>query len=481
MTFQPTLASLNAHRVPEWYDDAKFGIFIHWGLFAIPAFASRSGSISDAFRDHYDTAVARTPYTEWYWNAIKVPQSESAAQHRAVWGDAPYQSFREPFLEGLKQWQPDEWAQTFAVAGARYVVLVTKHHDGFCLWPSAVKNPHEPNWFSERDIVGEMAEAVRAKGMKFGLYYSGGIDWTFNREPLRTLADFMGSTPGGDYPAYADAQTRELIARYQPSVLWNDIAWPTTLGPELKLFADYYNAIEDGVVNDRWMPVSWRTRFLRFKFLRRRLDATIKKRMQRPGAPKGITPPKPPHYDFRTPEYTSFPQINPRKWEATRGMSHSFGYNARDTDADYQSVPSLVESFIDTVSKNGNLLLNVGPRGVDAQIPSEQIARLQGFGAWLKANGDAIYGTRPWKRAEGHTTCGFAVRFTQKADSVFAHVIGTPASELTIEGNDLPAAARAVHVATGKAFVCARTENGLRIELPHPLAQSPAHAFRLTE
>src|SRR5258706_5162103 len=269
--FTPTLESVSAHRVPDWYDDAKFGIFIHWGLFSIPGFAARSGSIADAFRDHYDIAVALTPYTEWYWNAIKVPESESARHHREVWHGAPYENFREPFLNGLAQWRPDEWAETFASAGARYVVLVTKHHDCFCLWPSAVENRYQKNWTSPRDIVGELANAVRAKGMKFGLYYSGGIDWTFNREPLRTLADFMGSTPGGDYPAYADAQTRELIERYRPSVLWNDISWPGGKRNLLTLFADYYNKIEDGVVNDRWLPSSFGSSLLAFKFIHRRL------------------------------------------------------------------------------------------------------------------------------------------------------------------------------------------------------------------
>ncbi|MGH6873099.1 MAG: alpha-L-fucosidase [Rhizomicrobium sp.] len=480
MTFEPNLPSLNAHKVPEWYEDAKFGIFVHWGLFAIPAFASRSGSISDAFRDHYDTAVARTPYTEWYWNAIRVPESESARHHREVWKDAPYESFRAPFLKGVEQWNPAEWADLFAASGARYLVLVTKHHDGFCLWPSAVRNPHQADWTSPRDIVGELADAARARGLKFGVYYSGGIDWTFNREPMRTLADFMGSVPGGDYPAYAEAQTRELIARYEPSVLWNDISWPARLGPELKLFADYYNAIPEGVVNDRWMPVSWRTRMLRFKTLRRRLDAAIKKRMRGRDAPKGITPPMPPHFDFRTPEYTTFPDIQRRKWEATKGMSHSFGFNHRDTDADYESVAALVHGFIDTVSKNGNLLLNVGPRGEDAQIPQEQVTRLQGFGAWLKANGDGIYGTRPWLRAEGATRDGRPVRFTARPGALFIHLLEAgPGTEVVVDGNDLPAPRAATLLATGEAVACAPVEGGLRFTLPHPLAEAPAHALRL--
>jgi alpha-L-fucosidase len=480
MTFVPTLESLRSHQVPAWFEDAKFGIFIHWGLFSIPGFASRSGSISDTFRDHYDTAVARTPYTEWYWNAIRVSESESAAHHRDVWNNIPYQDFRAPFLKGLEQWDPHAWADLFAQAGARYVVLVTKHHDGFCLWPSAVKNRHEENWTSPRDIVGELAAAIRARGMKFGVYYSGGIDWTFNRTPLRTLADFIGSVPGRDYPAYADAQMRELMERYEPSIFWNDISWPSPLPSLLKLFADYYNTIEDGVINDRWMPASWRTRLLKIPYFRRQLDVRLKRAMKRAGPQRGIVPPEPPHYDFRTPEYTAFDTIETRKWEATRGMSHSFGYNRRDTDADYESVETLVHSFIDSVSKSGNLLLNVGPRGEDAQIPAEQIARLEGFGAWLKANGEGIYGTRPWQRAEGKTDCGLDVRFVRKTNALYVHILGTPGQSLTLLGDDLPATASATLLSgPSAAAVVKKGAGGLHVELSCAPGAAAAHCLRL--
>ncbi|MGD0192146.1 MAG: alpha-L-fucosidase [Rhizomicrobium sp.] len=481
MTFAPTLESLHTHTVPQWYEDAKFGIFIHWGLFSIPAFASRSGSISDAFRDHYDTAVARTPYTEWYWNAIRVAESESARHHRDVWGDRPYQDFREPFLGGLARWDPAAWADVFRKAGARYVVLVAKHHDGFCLWPSRIGNCHEERWTSPRDIVGELASAVRATGLKFGVYYSGGIDWTFNRAPLRTLADFIGSTPGGDYPAYADAQTRELIERYNPSVLWNDISWPASQTAMLRLFADYYNAIEDGVVNDRWMPASRRTKLLRIGFFRRQLDAKLKAAMKRAGPQRGIVPPEPPHYDFRTPEYTAFDAIVARKWEATRGMSHSFGFNRRDTDADYESADALVHSFIDTVSKNGNLLLNVGPRGEDAQIPAEQLARLKGFGDWLTKNGEGIYGTRPWHRFDAKTDGGLDVRFVQKAEAIYAHILGTPPQHFTIRDGDFPRVTSADMPgdATVIATVTPDPGRGIRVALSKPLAAASAWCLRL--
>ncbi len=442
-TFAPTLASLNARPLPAWYDDAKFGIFIHWGLFAIPAFASGRGSISDAFKTDYDRAVAMTPYTEWYANAIKVEGTPSAAFHAANYGGAPYEAFKDPFLARLKDWDAGAWAQAFREAGARYVVLVTKHHDGFCLWPSGVKNPRRPGWDAGRDIVGEIAAAVRAEGLRFGVYYSGGIDWSFNPEPLRTLADFIGSTPGGAYPAYAEAQVRELIARYQPSVLWNDISWPTGQDRLYRLFADYYNAVPDGVVNDRWVCASLASKALRLKPARRALDARIKAGIAKnPKAFEGIIPQPIPHSDFRTPEYARFPDIQAKKWEATRGMSHSFGFNRDDGEADYASAETLIGDFIDAVSKNGGLLLNVGSMA-SGVIPDPQRARLKAFGDWLKVNGAAIYGSRPWTQAEAVTDDGLPVRITRSDGALNLIVLGAPSGEsLTIKGLALDGGAK---------------------------------------
>ena len=410
------LDALNARPLPAWYDDAKFGIFIHWGLFGIPGFAPKVGSIGDAFRLNYDRAVAMTPYTEWYWNAIRTPGTPSADFHAEHYGDAPYEAFKEPFLDGLKTWDPAQWAEAFRDAGARYVVLVTKHHDGFCLWPSAVNNLHQADWTCGRDIVGELAAAVRAAGLKFGVYYSGGIDWTFNREPLLTLGDFMASTPGGGYLDYAERQVRELIDRYEPSVLWNDISWPTGSKRLYTLFEDYYRAVPDGVVNDRWVTASRAGNLRKNKAARRALDAALKAAMarRRPEDQKGIIPQPVPHSSFRTPEYAAFKTIQAKKWEATRGMSHSFGFNRNDTEADYETAESLIASLVEAVSRNGNVLLNVGPRATDAGIPGEQLSRLKAMGEWLRANGEAIYGAGCWERSDGETADGTPVRFTVK-------------------------------------------------------------------
>lgn len=414
MSSSSSLAELSARNLPEWYDDAKFGIFIHWGAFAIPGFAPRLGSIGEAFAKDYDRAVAMVPYTEWYWNATKVEGSPSAEFHKANYGDAPYTDFKQQFEDGLKDWDPAAWAEAFRDSGARYVVLVTKHHDGLSLWPSDIENPHEKNWHTSRDIVGELAAAVRAAGMRFGVYYSGGIDWTFNRRPIRTLGDFLSSTPGGDYPAYAMAQVRELIDKYEPSLLWNDISWPTPSKSLYQLFADYYSAVPDGVVNDRWVAASLPRNLLKIPLVRKLIDWKLKSVLSKRSGEesKGIIPPPVPHSDFRTPEYAAFAEIQVKKWEATRGMSHSFGFNRNDTEADYASAEELLHDFIDAVSRNGNLLLNVGPRGTDGGIPNEQLRRLKQFGKWLRANGDAIYGTRPWTQSDGETEAGQAVRFT---------------------------------------------------------------------
>ncbi len=476
------LDGLNARAAPSWFDAAKFGVFIHWGLFAIPAFAGGRGSISEAFVTDYDRAIAMTPYTEWYANAIKVEGSPSAVFHKETYGAAPYEAFKEPFLEGLTHFDPDAWAALFKASGAGYVVLVAKHHDGFCLWPTKVANPHRPGFCSERDIVGEVAKAVRAQGLRFGVYYSGGIDWTFNPRPLRTLGDFIASTPGGDYHDYAEAQVRELIARYAPSILWNDISWPTGQARLNRLFLDYYERVGEGVVNDRWTTPSLRSRALRFGPLRRALDRRLKAAILKRGGATGVIPPEVPHSDFRTPEYARFPDIEAKKWEATRGMSHSFGFNRNDADTDYTPASALILDFIDGVAKNGNLLLNVGPMA-SGEIPAAQTARLLEFGAWLARAGSAVYGSKPWRLAEALTGDGLGVRFTQTGEDVNLILMGAPGgASLTVGGVPLEGPVEVIGLTNGERPVrgrAARAGEDSLIILDAPLTEAFAPALRI--
>jgi alpha-L-fucosidase len=377
-------SDLAGRPCPEWYKKPQLGIFIHWGIFAVPAWAPRGESITELLRSDYDNVFARAPYAEWYANALRITDSETSRHHAQTWGTRSYESFRPEFDAQAEAFDAEAWAQTFAQAGAGYVVFVTKHHDGYCLWPTDVANPHRPGWNAKRDYVGELADAVRRRGMRFGLYYSGGLDWTFFNPPISNLGDMFACVPqGDDYKAYAERQLRELIDRYKPSVLWNDIAWPDDTNLP-RLFADYYRTVPDGVVNDRWMSNTGLFAALRDSAIRKSFNETIKARL---AAAKGeLDSPAPPHCDFRTVEYSSGETMGDKKWESTRGLGLAFGYNANERTADYLSGSDLIALYSDVTRRGGNLLINIGPRA-DASIPTEQSAPLLALGDFLAKRG----------------------------------------------------------------------------------------------
>src|SRR6266436_2886487 len=175
--YEPTWESLMRHQAPAWFQDAKLGIFIHWGLYSVPAWAPPSGELGKVDRTKW---FYQNPYAEWYLNSIRLKESATYKHHVETYGaDFDYYRFAETFNKQVQQWRPDTWADLFQKTGARYVVLTTKHHDGFTLWPSRVPNPKRPAGLQvKRDLVGEFTTAVRGKGLKMGLYYSGGLDWT---------------------------------------------------------------------------------------------------------------------------------------------------------------------------------------------------------------------------------------------------------------------------------------------------------------
>jgi alpha-L-fucosidase len=474
----PSLESIRRHPVPEWYHDAKLGIFIHWTLAAVPGFAPREHDITELLRTRYRDFFALSPYAEWYENSLRFPWSPAARYHREHHGGRAYAEFRDAWVAALEGWDPAGWAARFAAAGARYVVLVTKHHDGFCLWPSAVANPHRSGWCAPRDCVGELAEAVRGAGLRFGVYYSGGLDWTFDATPIRRFGDLAAAIPGGRYPAYAEAQVRELVERLRPDVLWNDIAWPGDRESFVRVVDHYYAHVPEGIVNDRWLTASALTRTMKLRPLRWLADRLLERRVQRPDV--DLTPPPSLHYDVRTPEYAVFPDVRREKWESVRGMDRSFGFNRASRPEDFLTREALVQGLVDIVSKNGNLLLNVGPRGCDAAIPAPQQQRLDWLASWTSRYGEALYGTRPWRRAEGRTRDGLAVRFTQGSDCIYAIVLGLRGGqELVLEGLGLGDAGRVRRI--GGAELSWRVEGeDLRIELD-ALPDERAHAFELRE
>ena len=450
MKYKPTLESVQQHTVPDWFHDAKLGIFIHWGLYSVPAWAPLTGELGKV---DWDVWFTQNPYAEWYLNTVRIENSPCHQHHVATYGkDFSYFDFASTFNESVQEWNPNSWADLFHEVGAQYVVLTTKHHDGFLLWPSQHPNPFRKQYYAQRDLVGELNNAVRQQDMRMGLYYSGGIDWTFNKKVIQDISDLQAAVPQGqDYVAYANAHWRELIARYEPSLMWNDIAYPAAANLD-ELFAHYYNSVPEGVINDRFTQ--------RFEFSEGQIAGSR-------------------HYDFRTPEYASFDEITEVKWEATRGIGFSFGYNRNEGPDSYLSVPELVHSFVDIVSKNGNLLLNIGPMA-DGTIPAMQRERLLGLGQWLQVNGEAIFGTRPWVRANGETAQGVDVRFTQKDGNLYATLIGKPhTGRVQIKGLQAQDGT-VVHLLGQSTTSDWQQDDGtLTITLPKHLVDSPAYTLKI--
>jgi alpha-L-fucosidase len=397
--YEATLESLDKHPLPDWYAGAKLGIFIHWGLYSVPGWAPLTHPDHDFSSNDY---IKYDPYAEWYLNTMRVPGSPTETYHREHYGaDYNYYNFAAIFNRESKKWKPEEWATTFSDAGAKYVVLTSKHHEGFTLWPSTTPNPSptlpKDEQHAERDIVGDLTAAVTKQGLRMGLYYSGGYDWTFDTGPIEVKEDYESVKPESEaYGKYANAQIHELIEKYHPALLWNDIDWPKT-GKALEVEADYYNAVPDGVIDDRF----------------------------------GVA-----HSDFTSPEYEKLDKISEKKWEECRGLGRSFGYNRAEGEAETIAPAELIALLVDIVSKNGNLLLDVGPEA-DGTIPPVQMERLKALGAWLKQNGEAIYDTTPWTQAVGKSAEGDDLRFTRKGSDLYVTVLGKPKAK-TITITDVP-------------------------------------------
>ena len=417
---------------------------MHWYTSTIPAFAPITDDPFTLAKEQGErVAFLESPYSEWYWNSLHFPESSVSKYHRATFGDVPYEDFVPQFFECAQGWQPDRWASLFAASGAMYCVMGTKHHDGALLWPSDTPNPHKgASWTSTRDIVGECADAVRAEGMRFGVYYSGGLDWTFTGAAIDGWASLYQHIPQSDeYHSYVEAHYRELIRKYRPDVLWNDIGYPRFGEGCADLFAHFYNANPEGVVNDR------------FDFL---------------GVMGGKS-----HADFTTPEYSTTPAIGSKKFEVCRGIGTSFGYNQFEDSSTYASSTELIHMLVNVVADGGNLLLNVGPMA-SGEIPWAQQERLLAIGQWLSVNGDAIYASEPHSTRSLTTSEGLVVRLTRGADgATYAIVLGRPDShELRIAG--LPGGAVSL---LGHSGFLRRT--GDLVELPVRPDDTPAFTLRV--
>ncbi|WP_395244189.1 alpha-L-fucosidase [Agromyces sp. MMS24-K17] len=335
--------------LPAWATDATLGIFVHWGTYSVPAWAEPSGALGAVPDDEW---FAHNAYAEWYANTIRIPGSPAADHHVREYGGAPYEAFLDAWR--AEAYDPADWARLFAAVGADYVVPTTKHHDGVALWdaPGAGDRTTVARG-PARDLIGPLADAVRAEGLRFGVYYSGGLDWAVTDfPPHRSTADLERFRPkDAAYHAYAARQVADLVERYRPDVLWNDIDWPDAgkapgLGSLDALIARYREAVPDGIVNDRWGADVW---------------------------------------DYRTSEYDAHTgnEAEPG-WEHCRGLGFSFGFN-RVEDASLTLSPrELARLYADVVSRGGRLLLNVGPTAA-GEIPAVQRRTLEGAAGWLTA------------------------------------------------------------------------------------------------
>ena len=376
-------------EVPEWFLDAKLGFMVSWGAFSVPAWGEPIGELGTI--EDWKEWFKHNPYAEWYYNTIRIEGSPAREFHKKNFNDCDYDDLLDMWK--AEKFQPDEWAKLFAYAGAQYIVPLSKHHDGITLWDApGTGTRNTVHRGPKRDLIGDIATAVRKAGIRFAVYYSGGLDW----EVTKTLPAISDNNQGIEgmqrpvdaaYSMYAYKHVIDLINRYKPDLLWNDIQWPDFSKREgeyslAALFDYYYKEVPHGVVNDRWGKET--------------------------------------HFDYETSEYQFMADSeNAPAWENCRGIGLSFGYNQVESEQHSLNTESALRHFLDIVSRGGNFLLNVGPTA-SGEIPEIQKKVLMGLGDWMAINSGAVYATRAIKEIPATDTPW--VRWAKKGNSVFAYI-----------------------------------------------------------
>ncbi len=386
--YQPNWESIDSRPVPEWFGDSKFGIFIHWGVYSVPAWAPADADIG-----------IYAKYAEWYWKRIN-DTSEAGKlfreYHNKMYGaNFKYQDFAPKFK--AQHFDPDQWADVFKKAGAKYVVLTSKHHEGFTLWPSE----QSWNWNSmdigpHKDLCGELTKSVKEAGLHMGFYYS--------------LYEWYNPLYSNNLEKYVDdhmiPQMKDLITRYEPDILWTDGEWdhPSEKWKSTEFLAWLYNEspVKDRIaVNDRWGK---ETRGSLGGFFTTEYDMVHNE--------KGLG------------------EVE-RPWEECRGIGTSFGYNQIEDLDNYMTSDELVDLLVEKVAGGGNLLLDIGPTS-DGRIPVIQQQRLIDIGSWLDVNGEAIFKSRKWKGSAGNATEN--VFFTQKDNDLYILCTEYPKEAISVKG-----------------------------------------------
>lgn len=440
VSYTATEDSLSAHETPDWYDGAKFGIFIHYGLYSIPAWAPVGGV-----------------YAEWYWHSMEQKGSPTYLHQLKTYGSKfQYDDFIARFT--ATKFHPRAWVTLLRQSGAKYFVMVSKHHDGYALFRTRYSKRNSVDSGPHRDLVGALLSAARkyAPGLHTGLYYSlpewfnpaypgiQGKRGQFTGGPPRnyvtgSVIPYTGFTPVGDYVRdYQAPQMLELIDRYHPDILWCDIGGEND---SLRVLAHFYN---QALLSGQQVAVNNRC---------------------------GVSA-----HDFSTPEYKVYPMTVHAKWETSRGLDpHSYGYNANTPDKAYASAGSVVRQLVDVVSKNGNLLLDIGPRG-DGSIPRVMKDRLRAIGSWLAVNGQAIYDTQSWWRTPADGSLRFTIRPNQ---AFYITSLKRPVGHVVVhEPVPLLRGDRVTLLGwSGGALHWTRTSAGLTIDVPPAAAKSGRYAW----
>ncbi len=469
--FRPDWQSLQDYQPPEWYKDAKFGIFIHWGVYSVPAFGN-----------------------EWYPRNMYREGSDEYKHHIATYGPQDNFGYKD-FIPMFKaeHFDPAAWARLFKEAGAKYVVPVAEHHDGFAMYDSGLSDWTAAKMGPHRDVIGELAKAVRAEGLHFGAsshrvehnfflgvgrtipsdindpkyaaFYGPAHSWLEAKDGTPLSNDFTYVSPA--WTADWLARATEIVEKYHPDVMYFDwwIGQPSVRAELTRFAAFYYN-------NE--FKYSGHAGVINFK------DYAMQD-----------------HSGVLDIERGQLSDIRPLYWQTDTSVSNkSWGYINNDT---FKSPQFIVHQLIDIVSKNGNLLLNIGPRS-DGTIPEEVQSVLRDVGAWLSVNGEAIYGTRPWKiYGEGPTkvtagsfhdtdTAAYTAedfRFTTKGATLYAIELAWPSSgEAVIHslGATQLKAQKITSVellGSGAKLAFEQADDALHIKLPAQHPGKYAYAFRI--